>query len=128
MSKQTSAEITATKLKTSNSATPLTANCDPLDAVGALENDTSMKRPAESPIHFDTPEEMNGHPSDPVGGPLLSSDAEHAQHGHDEMVAILDCGAQYGKVIDRRVRELNVLSSFFPLDVPVDELKKLNCK
>lgn len=39
-------------------------------------------------------------------------------------VAILDCGAQYGKVIDRRVRELCVLSDMVSLDTPADELKK----
>jgi len=38
-------------------------------------------------------------------------------------VAILDCGAQYTKVIDRRIRELSVFSEVFPLYTPADKLK-----
>ncbi|MGE0200272.1 MAG: glutamine-hydrolyzing GMP synthase [Candidatus Melainabacteria bacterium] len=34
-----------------------------------------------------------------------------------DRVAILDCGAQYTKVIDRRIRELNVDTMLFPSDV-----------
>lgn len=34
---------------------------------------------------------------------------------HSERIAILDAGAQYGKVIDRRIRELQCDSEILPL-------------
>lgn len=40
-----------------------------------------------------------------------------------EKLAILDCGGQYTKVIDRRVRELGVKSDIFPINVRSEELK-----
>ncbi len=39
-----------------------------------------------------------------------------------EKLAILDCGGQYTKVIDRRVRELGVKSEIFPINVSADDL------
>uniref|UniRef100_A0A8R1ITJ4 Glutamine amidotransferase type-1 domain-containing protein n=2 Tax=Caenorhabditis japonica TaxID=281687 RepID=A0A8R1ITJ4_CAEJA len=42
-----------------------------------------------------------------------------------ERVAILDFGAQYGKVIDRRVRELRVQSEMFPLNTTARHIQEL---
>ncbi len=40
-----------------------------------------------------------------------------------ENIAILDCGGQYTKVIDRKIRELFVRTEIFPINVPADKLK-----
>ncbi len=40
-----------------------------------------------------------------------------------EKIAILDCGGQYTKVIDRKVRELEVNCDIFPISVPAEKLE-----
>ena len=41
-----------------------------------------------------------------------------------EKLAILDCGGQYTKVIDRRVRELGVKSDILPINVKAEDLEE----
>lgn len=48
--------------------------------------------------------------------------------GKEELVAIIDFGAQYGQLIARRVREAQVYCEVFPHNVHQDELKKRNPK
>lgn len=57
-----------------------------------------------------------------------SSPQESLADAHKALqrIAILDCGAQYTKVIDRRVRELNMLSEIMPLSVSAESLKSFS--
>jgi GMP synthase (glutamine-hydrolysing) len=47
---------------------------------------------------------------------------------HDEIIPILDFGAQYAQLIARRVREKGVYSELVRPDIPAAEIKKLNPK
>jgi GMP synthase (glutamine-hydrolysing) len=47
---------------------------------------------------------------------------------HDEIIPILDFGAQYAQLIARRVREKGVYSELVRPDISASELKKLNAK
>ena len=47
---------------------------------------------------------------------------------HDEIIPILDFGAQYAQLIARRVREKGVYSELVRPDISIDELRKMNPK
>ena len=54
--------------------------------------------------------------------------ADRAEHGGREAVAILDFGSQYSQLIARRVREQHVYCELFPADASWEEVSRVNPK
>ena len=48
-----------------------------------------------------------------------------SQNASDQKVLVLDFGAQYGQLIARRVRDLQVYSEIVPCDTPADEIAQM---
>lgn len=61
------------------------------------------------------------------GAPKPAAKAENGA-GHTYRIAILDDGSQYGKVIDHKVRELQIESELLPLNTPANKIKEMGFK
>ena len=56
---------------------------------------------------------------------VFESGGYMSQASTKQFVAVLDFGAQYGQLIARRVRDLNVFSEIVPCDISADELREM---
>ena len=56
---------------------------------------------------------------------VFESGGYMSQASTKQFVAVLDFGAQYGQLIARRVRDLNVYSEIVPCDISADELREM---
>lgn len=65
---------------------------------------------------------------DAVSHPNLAEENTRADVLAEELIIVLDFGAQYTQLIARRVRECNVYCEMLPYDTPVDKLVALKPK